>query len=210
MFQLADKYKTTWMHPRSKHWHTINFVIVHQCNLQGVRITCAMRGAECWIDHSLVRAIFNLYIAPQYSKELKAVGASFNVAKLNHLCCLHHLHDALEEKLSGENPLEGSSMKKWSQFKHMVTNTATAVLGPKTLSHQDWFDKNDESISAALDAKNKAYIEWQRDPLSTSNKDKFKDLQSKVQTELWKMQDLWWQKKAEEVQPQHQNSSSTP
>ena len=51
-----------------------------------------------------------------------------------------------------------------------------------------------------MDAKNKEYAEWQRDPSSTLKKDKFKDLQSKVQTELRKMQDLWWQKKAEEVQ----------
>ena len=132
----------------------------------------------------------HLHIAPQHNKKPKAVRASFNTAKLNQPRYLHHLHDALEEKFSGENPLEGSSTEKLSQFKDTVTNTAKAVLGPKTRSHQAWFDENHESISAALDAKNKAYAEWQKDPSSTSKKDKFKDLQSKVQTELGKMQDF--------------------
>ena len=30
LFSMVYKYKTTWMHPRSKHWHMIDFVIVHQ------------------------------------------------------------------------------------------------------------------------------------------------------------------------------------
>ena len=52
-----------------------------------------------------------------------------------------------------------------------------------------------------MDATNKAYCaEWQGEPSCTSNKEKFKDLYSRVWTELRKMQDLWWQKKAEEVQ----------
>ena len=103
----------------------IDFVIVGQRGLQDVRITRAMRGAECWTDHRLVRAIFNLHIALQYSKKSKAAKASFNTAKLTHHRCLHHLHDALEE-----NPHEGSSTEKWSQLKDTVTNTVKAVLGP--------------------------------------------------------------------------------
>ena len=53
-----------------------------------------------------------------------------------------------------------------------ITNTVKAVLRPKTWSHQNWFDENHESISAALDAKNKANAEWQRDQSSTSKNEK--------------------------------------
>ena len=28
VFQLLDKHKTSWMHPRSEHWHLIDYVIV--------------------------------------------------------------------------------------------------------------------------------------------------------------------------------------
>ena len=89
-----------------------------------------------------------------------------------------------------------------------ISDTAKEVLGPKVHVHQDWFDENNEPISTVIKAKNKAYIEWQNDLSSASKKDKFKHLQSKVQLELRKMQDLWWQRKAEEIQ--HYADTHTP
>nr|XP_025036462.1 craniofacial development protein 2-like [Pelodiscus sinensis] len=58
VFRMANKYKTTWMHPRSKQWHIIDFVIVHQRDIRDVLIIRAIQGAECWTDHRLVRTIF--------------------------------------------------------------------------------------------------------------------------------------------------------
>ncbi|XP_076057186.1 uncharacterized protein LOC143034703 [Oratosquilla oratoria] len=45
-----------------------------------------------------------------------------------------------------------------------------------------------------------AFIEWQNDPSSTSKRDRFKHLQRQAQTTLRKMQEKWWEDKAEEVQ----------
>ena len=73
MFRLADKYKSRWMHPRSKHWHMIDFVIVRQRDLQDVRITRAMRGAECWTDQRLARVVFNLHIAPLHRNKPRVI-----------------------------------------------------------------------------------------------------------------------------------------
>jgi hypothetical protein len=38
-----NKYKTSWMHPRSKHWHLVDYVLtlITSC------MTRAMRGVEC-------------------------------------------------------------------------------------------------------------------------------------------------------------------
>ena len=44
LFRQADKYKTTWMHPRSKQWHLIDYAIYRRRNIRDVRITRAMRG----------------------------------------------------------------------------------------------------------------------------------------------------------------------
>ena len=43
-FQLRDMHKTSWMHPRSKHWHLIDYVIVRRRYLNEVQITRAMCG----------------------------------------------------------------------------------------------------------------------------------------------------------------------
>ena len=45
-FRQDDKYKTTWMHPRSKQWHLIDYVITRQRDSNDVLITRAMRGAD--------------------------------------------------------------------------------------------------------------------------------------------------------------------
>ena len=54
VFRLLNENKTSWMHPRSKHWHLIDYVIVRKTDIQDVRVTKAMRGAECWTDHRLI------------------------------------------------------------------------------------------------------------------------------------------------------------
>ena len=32
-FRMPDKYKTTWMHPRSRHWHLLDYVVVRRRDL---------------------------------------------------------------------------------------------------------------------------------------------------------------------------------
>ena len=42
VFRQADKFKTTWMHPRSKQWHLIDYIIVRQTGLRDVCAWCRM------------------------------------------------------------------------------------------------------------------------------------------------------------------------
>ena len=60
----------------------IDYIIVRQIDLQDVCITHAMRGAECWTDHRLIRAVLKLHIAPAQRKRPKTVRAAFGIAKL--------------------------------------------------------------------------------------------------------------------------------
>ena len=48
------------MHPRSKQWHLIDYIITRQRDLKDVHVTESMRGADCWSDHRLVRARVSL------------------------------------------------------------------------------------------------------------------------------------------------------
>jgi len=200
VFRMANKYKTTWMHPRSKQWHLIDYIIVRQRDIQDVQVTRAMRGAECWTDHRLVRATLQMRIAPHHPKRAQTVRASFNISRLKEPSYLQTFQSRLDDKLSAKGPLTGSPTEKWNQFRDVVTETAKAVLGPKQRNHQDWFDENNTAIEDLLNKKNKAFMEWQNDPNSAPKKDRFKSLQATAQREIRKMQDQWWERKAEEVQ----------
>jgi len=63
IFQQADKFKNTWMHPRSRQWHMLDYVIVRQRDRCDVHITCCMRGAECRSAHRLLRSKMNIQLA---------------------------------------------------------------------------------------------------------------------------------------------------
>ena len=45
MFTPKDEYKTTWMHPRSKHWHMIDFIITRCRDKMYIHSTRTMHGA---------------------------------------------------------------------------------------------------------------------------------------------------------------------
>ena len=49
LFQQANKFKTTWMHPRSGHWHLIDSIIAHQREVKDAKHTRIMRSASATI-----------------------------------------------------------------------------------------------------------------------------------------------------------------
>lgn len=68
IFQQRDNLKTTWMHPRSKHWHLLDFVLVARCDLKNVLHSRVMPSAECLTDQRLVRCKLNLQFKPKPKK----------------------------------------------------------------------------------------------------------------------------------------------
>ena len=157
VFRQADKFKTTWIHPQSKQWHLIDYIIVRQRDLRDVFITRAIRGAECWTDHRLIRAVLKLHIVPAQRKRPKTVRAAFDIVKVKKDVLCKRFQDTLDASIQNAILTEDSA-EKWDQFKSAVNETAKSVLGPKQRIHQDWFDDNDKQITQLLQEKNNAFI----------------------------------------------------
>ena len=47
LFQQKDRFKTTWRHPRSKHWHLLDYILVRQKDASDVTHTRVMTNADC-------------------------------------------------------------------------------------------------------------------------------------------------------------------
>ena len=124
VFRLPTRNKTSWMHPCSKHWHLIDYVIVRRKDRQDVRVTKTMCGADCWTDHRLVVSKLNLHIQPSRRPQGKKVPVRLDVSKLkqdskgqafiNDICS--HL-DATE--LTSDDPEEN-----WTVFRDTVHSSA--------------------------------------------------------------------------------------
>ena len=54
VFQQANKYKASWMHPHSHHWHLIDYILTRQHDLRDIRLTCMMCPTSMWSDHRMV------------------------------------------------------------------------------------------------------------------------------------------------------------
>ena len=91
-------YKTSWMHPRSKHWHLIEYVIVRRRYLNEVQITRAMRGAECSTDHRLIRSTLRLTVRPPARRQKPRHNLNVHAAHNQNI--REELRNAIDQSLS--------------------------------------------------------------------------------------------------------------
>lgn len=82
MFRQKDKFKTTWMHPGSKQWHLINYVLVRRGDVQHLRQVRAKSGADCRTEHRLVRAKAYFVIKPRVRAKGVILPKRLNVGRI--------------------------------------------------------------------------------------------------------------------------------
>ena len=153
VFRLPTRRKTTWMHPRSKHWHLIDYVIVRRKDRQDVRVTKTMCGADCWTDHSLVVSKLNLRIQPVRRPQGKKVPKKLDVSKLKQDSKRQAFVNDLCSRLDALEHSSEDVDESWTVFRDTVHSSAMDSLGPVSRKHQDWFDENDNEIQGLLEEK---------------------------------------------------------
>ena len=200
MFRLPTRNKTSWMHPRSRHWHLIDYIITRVKDRRDVRLTKAMCGADCWTDHRLIICRLNFFIQPKRRPQGQRVAIKLNTAKLKCPQTSAELQQTLDTKLVSLQPDHNSVEEKWASFRNAVHSAALTVLGPAIRHHQDWFDENDSVIHSLLKEKHSLLRAHQNDPSCTAKKAAFTNMRSKVQSKLRSMHDSWLSAKADEIQ----------
>ena len=203
IFQQKAKYKTSWMHPRSKHWHLIDYIIVRRSDIKDVLITRAMRGAECWTDHRLIVATVHMQVRPP----LRLRGPRRKQLDCTHLenpDARNDFRRSLAEKLGGMesslNSPENTMDQKWNSISSALYEAAAQTIGYKSKNHQDWFDDNSDTIHKQLKDMHKAHRATLENPSSVSTRQKWQRARREVQRTLRRMQNEWWMKKAHQIQ----------
>jgi hypothetical protein len=208
IFRLPTRNKTSWMHPRSKHWHLIDYAITRRKDVQDVRVTKSMCGADCWTDHRLVVSKMNLHICPPRRPQGKKTAKRLNVSQLKRNTVSEKFSTDLANKLNAMSENENGIEQQWASFRDIVYNTALEHLGPSTRKNQDWFDENNAEIHDLLEEKHRLLKAHQSDPSSQSKKSAFSRIRQRIQKKLREMQDSWFSKKADEIQ-QYADSHNT-
>ena len=184
------------MHPRSKHWHLIDYIIVRRKDMNDVRVTKSMCGANCWIDHRLVLSNMNLHIQAPRRPQGKKTPKRLNVAKLKQLDIKDKVSGEFDAKLESLSLDTNDIEQDWALFKDTVYSTCQSILGPKTHQHQDWFDDNNKEIDKLLEDKNRLHLANNNPSTSTA----FHQARQTVQSRLRELKEEWLSKKADEIQ----------
>ena len=201
LFRLPTRKKTTWMHPRSKNWHLIDYVITRSTDLKDVRVTKAMCGAECWTDHRLLVSKLNFRIQPRKRPQGQKTAKKLGITALTVRQIQERFATALDRKIlqtQGDEPT--SVEERWAALKGTIQETALAHLGTAQRKNKDWFDENDAAIQELLATKRRHFKKLQGDPSSTAKKAAFKRSRGEAQKKLRAMQNSWLSERAHEIQ----------
>ena len=192
-FRQKLKHKVTWIHPRSKHGHMIDFIITRKDDIGDACNIRVLRSAECNTDHKLVRGKFKLRIRKRIRMTGVKVPKRIDVAKLEH----PEICKTVTDKL-GDLSFDGT----WENFRDQVYSSGEEILGLKQKQHKDWFDDNDADINELLDRKHylhQALLNENPHNLPAAEND-FKQHKAIVQRELRRMKNEWWSKISLQVQ----------
>ena len=53
-FKTRPQHKVAWIHPRSKHWHQFDLILVRRCHINDVLLTRSCHSADCYSDCLLI------------------------------------------------------------------------------------------------------------------------------------------------------------
>ena len=176
VFRLPTHRKTTWIHPRSKHWHLIDYVIVRRKDRQDVRVTKTMCGADCWTDHKLVVSKLTLRIQPVRRPQGKKVPRKLDVSKLKQDSKRQAFVNDLCSRLDALEHSSEDTDESWTVFRDTVYSSAMDSLGPVSRKHQDWFDENDKEIHGLLEEKHQKHKAYLRNTSSVSSKTAYSNI----------------------------------
>ncbi|BHF69233.1 hypothetical protein SprV_0301227600 [Sparganum proliferum] len=198
-FRPPKREKAAWMHPRSRQWSVLDYVLVWRQDQRDVLMIKATPGADGWTDNRLVISQMRIRLQPRSRSQGKRPPGKLNIASLSLPAHLLQRLDNLPVTAAAASDENASAEYRWCQLRDTVQSTALAVLGRVHRQHQDRFDDNDAAISNLLAEKSrlhKAYVDRPTD----DNRAAFYRSRRLLQRRLRGMQDAWTARKTEEIQ----------
>ncbi|XP_068713291.1 craniofacial development protein 2-like [Montipora foliosa] len=197
LFQQKARFKTTWKHPRSKHWHLLDYILVRQKDVNDVLHTRVMPSADCDTDHRLVRATIRLTIKPAVKRRSPQIK-TLQVNRLHQL--KEEFQSELESKFAPTEDIETDREKMWQDLKDKLQKTTAEVAGFSSRESKDWFDENDEEIQQLLQDKRSCHQRVLSNPGNQEAKSSYRQACSTLQKQLRKIQNDWWLALAQRTQ----------
>ena len=200
IFEYQEAHKVSCMHPWTKHWYILDYIITRRQDLSDILDTRPLRGADCWTDHILLCCKSRFKIHKPVRKKPSCIKKKLNVQSLKSSHVQDELKAKLAESLPDTIPLTATVEDAWASSRDAIFSSAEAALGFRKRKHHDWFDQCDQEILQLVEQKHSAHAAWLSDKNSASKHAQFKQLRAQVQRRTREMKNSWWAKKADEIQ----------
>lgn len=199
LFQQRNLYKGTWMHPRSGHWHQIDFVITRQRDSQDIHLTRAMRGTTNYSDHRLLRTKVAMVFEAPKRHSRQPTQKKYNVARLSYGNIRKRLEEAIATELRHLDPPTDVE-DHWKALCSTLQEISEKELGLAERAHRDWFDENDLYVTELLQKLNQTHLEYINDKMSATKKNAYLQNKRTAQKTLRTMKEEWWLERAQDIQ----------
>ena len=197
-FEKKQHHLTTWKHPATKQSHMIDYVIMRADQRHMCTDVQVMRGANCWSDHSMVRAVVRLQFP--HLKKVSSRTLPLAVHMLQRAGNRESYEKKLRECLS-EQPHDSSKSlsDNWRALKSCIVSAAEAAIGRGRKKQPEWFLDAADTLRPLLDQKNTAHNRFLQ-MNSVATKKEFRRCQRKVKRAVDAAKEEWISKVASEAE----------
>ena len=160
--RTKSQHKVSWRHPRSKHWHQLDLILVRRAAIKNVLHTRSYHSADCDTDHSLVCC--KIRMQPKKFHHTKTKGIPrIDVSKMSQPDLTEQFAQTFEKEFGSLQPGD-SATEKWEALRDTMYRTALATFGKRSSKSHDWFEARSTVMTPVIEAKRAALAEYKRTP----------------------------------------------
>ena len=187
-FDTKPQHKVSWRHPRSKHWHQLDLVLIRRANLNSIKVVRSYHSADCDTDHSLVCC--KIKLSPKKMFFSKAKGKPrLNTANMQDPVLVSQFADLFEKEHSTIE--SGSADKRWQSLKKAMHSCALATFGRKKAKSTDWFEAKSKELIPCIDKKRQMQCEYKKLP-SNQNLRKLRQARKEAKQMVRRCANEYW------------------
>ncbi|XP_047471495.1 craniofacial development protein 2-like [Penaeus chinensis] len=160
-FQTKPQNKVSWRHPRSKHWHQLDLVLVRRSNLNSIKVVRSYHSADCDTDHLLVCC--KVKLSPKKIFFSKAKGKPrLNTANMQDPVLVSQFTNLFEKEYSIIE--SDQAEKRWQSLKSAMHSCALATFGRKKTKSSDWFETKSKILNPVIVKKRQMQCMYNKHP----------------------------------------------
>ncbi|XP_047486851.1 uncharacterized protein LOC125037704 [Penaeus chinensis] len=193
--------KVSWRHPRSKHWHQLDLVLVRRSNLNSIKVVRSYHSADCDTDHLLVCC--KVKLSPKKMFFSKAKGKPrLNTANMQDPVLVSQFTNLFEKEYSIIE--SDQAEKRWQSLKSAMHSCALATFGRKKTKSSDWFETKSKILNPVIVKKRQMQCEYNKHP-SRENLYKLRQARNEAKQMVRRCANDYWMELSQHIE----NASAT-